>query len=526
MEININQTFEKAVKAHQNGKLEEAERLYYSILELQPEHLNANNNLGVILQNSGKLVEAEKYYKKAIEINPDFVQPYSNLGGVFIALNKFKEAEASCKKAIELEPNYADAYNNLANSLHKRNKLEEAIVCYQKAIELKPGYAPIYNNLGNTLNKVNRLEEAEINCKKAIELNPNYPEAYNNLGVTLHKLNKLDQAEKYYKKAIHINSYYAEAFNNLGTLLHGSGKLDEAEENFKKAIKLEPLFKEAINAKGSVLFDKGEFELALKDFDLCDTIDSRVRALSSLYALGKTKEIYQRIEKNSELDDENIKIASFSSFISHKEKKVTAHKFCNNPIDFISHSNLSTHLKNSNSFIDELIEELKNIKTRWEPNNKTTKNGFQSFDNLFEDPAGKLKALESIIIDELAAYYLKFKKEDCSYINKWPSKKNLVGWHVILKQQGYQDSHIHPAGWLSGVIYLKVVPKLEENEGAIEFSLNGKLYSDVNSLKAIHQPNVGDIVMFPSSLHHKTIPFTADEDRISIAFDLMPDAKY
>ena len=130
--------------------------------------------------------------------------------------------------------------------------------------------------------------------------------------------------------------------------------------------------------------------------------------------------------------------------------------------------------------------------------------------------------LKSIISFELDAYYLKFQDEPCTFIQKWPSKKDLFGWHVILKEQGYQKPHIHPGGWLSGVIYLKVAPSLEKNEGAIEFSLNGKYYSDPNSPKLIHKPKEGDIIMFPSSLHHRTIPFTTETDRISIAFDLVP----
>ena len=144
--------------------------------------------------------------------------------------------------------------------------------------------------------------------------------------------------------------------------------------------------------------------------------------------------------------------------------------------------------------------------------------------NLFENPLGKLSNLKSIITDELDLYYLKFKKESCSYIKKWPSKKELFAWHVILKKQGYQNAHIHPSGWLSGVIYLKVVPPLEKNEGAIEFSLNGQHYSDISSPKKIHKPKLGDIVFFPSSLHHRTIPFSTDTDRIIISFDLGPDS--
>ena len=169
-----------------------------------------------------------------------------------------------------------------------------------------------------------------------------------------------------------------------------------------------------------------------------------------------------------------------------------------------------------------MIEELHNVKTIWEPRNLATRKGFQSNINLFENPLEKMSYLKSIIIDELDSYYSKFKNESCSYIQKWPSEKRLVGWHVILKQHGNQNVHNHPSGWLSGVIYLKLVPALEKNEGAIELGLNGEFYSDVNSPKVIYPPKLGDIILFPSSLHHKTIPFSTDTDRISIAFDLMP----
>ena len=72
------------------------------------------------------------------------------------------------------------------------------------------------------------------------------------------------------------------------------------------------------------------------------------------------------------------------------------------------------------------------------------------------------------------------------------------------------------------MIYLKVVPSLEKDEGAIEFSLNGEHYSNINSPELTFQPAVGDIVFFPSSLHHRTIPFTTDTDRITVSFDLIP----
>jgi uncharacterized protein (TIGR02466 family) len=247
--------------------------------------------------------------------------------------------------------------------------------------------------------------------------------------------------------------------------------------------------------------------------------------LISLYALGHIDEIYKRIEKNSQLDEKNISVAAFSSFIANKEKKNTTQNFCPNPIDFIHHSNLSSHLQNFNSYITEVIKELDNVNTVWEPFGKTTIRGFQSNSNLFLKPQKKIQNLKSIIITEIESYFLKFKNETCSLIKKRPSKYDLNAWHVILKKQGHQNPHIHTSGWLSGVIYLKVVPSFKKNEGAIEFCLNGEHYYDVKSPKVIHLPKAGDIVIFPSSLHHRTIPFSADTDRISIAFDLVPNLK-
>jgi tetratricopeptide (TPR) repeat protein len=309
-------------------------------------------------------------------------------------------------------------------------------------------------------------------------------------------------------------------------VLQELGRLEQAAESYGQAIGLKPDYIDAFMNRWDLLFKKGDFEAALIDADSWDTKLSRLRSLETLYALGRVKEIYERIEKRSKVDDGDLGVAAFSSFIANKEKKNTANNFCSEPLEFLHFANISSYLQNANVFIKELIEELHNVKTIWEPSKRATRKGFQTAKdiNLFSNPKGRVAQLKSIIVEELDSYYFKFQKQSCSYIQKWPSEKNLSGWHVVLKNQGHQTAHIHPAGWLSGVIYLKVVSALGRDEGAIEFSLNGENYSDDASLKLVHQPTVGDIVFFPSSLHHRTIPFTTDTDRIVVSFDLLPES--
>ncbi|MDA9783650.1 tetratricopeptide repeat protein [Gammaproteobacteria bacterium] len=513
------------IEQYQNGRYEDAEKLAKSITQQFPKHQFAWTLLGAILKQTGRINESLFAKQTAVELEPLDAKAHYNLGITLQELGRLDEAEASYKQAIALKLDFAQAHYNLGNTLQELGRLDEAEAIYTQAIALKPDFPKAYYNLGIMLRELGRLDEAEASYKQAIALKIDFAEAHSNLGVTLQELGRLDKAEASCRQAIALKPDYAEAHSNLGSALEKQDKLVEALASYTQAIALKPNFSEALFNRSLLLFDIGQFEAALRDADACVLKKACALPLNSLYALGRIGEIYERIEIQSKVDGEDISIAAFAAFISETEKKPTAYNFCPNPIDFIHVANLSSHVDDSVACVAGLIEELNKIETVWEPSGQSTVSGFQTLPtkNLFENPSKKIAQLKSIIINELEAYHLKFQNEQCSYIQKLPSGNNLLGWHVILKHQGHQTAHIHPGGWLSGVIYLKVVPSLGKDEGAIEFSLNGEHYSNPNSSNLTHHPEVGDIVFFPSSLHHKTIPFTTDSDRIIVSFDLIKD---
>ena len=211
MKNTVEEMFQYGVNAHQNGKLKEAEKLYKSILDVDPQHLDANNNLGILLFSLGKTQEAEKIYKKVIELKPDHLNACNNLGILLHELDRLDEAEKLYRKAIKIKPNYAEAYSNLGNTLQKLKKLDEAEVNYRKALDFNPDYIDARNNLGVLLSKLNRMDEAETIIKYAIELKPNHPSSHYNLGTVLQKLNRFEEAEASYRKAIELKPDYPEA---------------------------------------------------------------------------------------------------------------------------------------------------------------------------------------------------------------------------------------------------------------------------------------------------------------------------
>jgi protein O-GlcNAc transferase len=245
MELNIDQTLQQAIVAHQEGKLVEAEKLYQKILEIKPDHVKVYYNLSDIFYKLKKFNKAEISIKKAIELKPDFAEAYYYLGIVFTYFGRFDEIEKNYKKAIELKPDFTQAHYSLGILLFQLNRLDEAEASYKKVIKLKPDYAEAYSNLAGIMKDLGRFEEAEASYNKAIELKPDYAEAYSNLAGIMKDLGRLKEAKLYCRNAIELKPDYAEAHYNLGIILYENKQIHEAEISIKKAIKLKPDFAEA-----------------------------------------------------------------------------------------------------------------------------------------------------------------------------------------------------------------------------------------------------------------------------------------
>ena len=234
------QTLQRAITAHQEGRLEEADHLYQKILETQPTHPDANHNLGVLKVLLNKSADALLLFKIAVESNPSIEQYWYSYSNTLIREKKFKEAEAISRKAIKFKPNFVTIHFNLGFILNEIGKFKEAELSYKKAITLKPEFVEAYYNLGATLQALGRTDEAVESYKKAIMLKPKFVEAHNNLGVILKDLGKFDDAEASYKKAIEYKVDYAEALSNLGEVQKLLGRIDDSLSNYKYAYQLKP----------------------------------------------------------------------------------------------------------------------------------------------------------------------------------------------------------------------------------------------------------------------------------------------
>lgn len=549
MKLSNTLALQMAVAAHQNGELTNAERIYRAILNSPKDFpvatrdvditATAYNNLGFILQQQGDLESAISNYRQAARINPNYSEAHNNLGYALQLSGTTNAAIASYRRAIKINPSFVEAYHNLGQALREVGSLKDSADCYQKIVDLQSNNADAHNALGAALQLKGDLEAAIQSFETAVRLDPEYSEAYNNMGGAQQANGNPDAAIKSCRRAIELRPDYANAYHNLGHALSSAGLISEAIEAYQQVLVFQSDSLQAYNSLGNILRKEGRFEEALYYFETLNQPrfqnmlesnpsensfwqNTKSQALECLYILGRYDELQERLALLAEEGDCNRRVSAVSAFVNHQLKTKDLHPFCTNPLDFVHIGSLSEHVTDVSGFTERLIEEGSGEIQVWEPEHGVTQSGYQTPNTIFE--AGENCALlEKILRDEISSYVARFLPEDCLYIRSWPVEFNLMGWHVRLVKSGYQKSHLHPPGWMSGVVYLQI-PDSGNDEGAIEFSLHGYDLPilDNNIPIRVHRPKKGDIALFPSSLFHRTIPFTEHTDRCVIAFNLVP----
>ena len=172
MDKNINHsvqlTFKQAVKNHTENNIKEAKNLYLKVIEIDPNHEDAHNNLGIIFSNSGDLEKAKSCYEKALIINPKNFNAYNNIGNIFKELGDIENAINNYEKAIKFNQKHLNAHNNLGLIFYDLGEYVKAIYYFKEAVKLDQKNIDSINGLSSSLElfePIKKLEDYGINFK-------------------------------------------------------------------------------------------------------------------------------------------------------------------------------------------------------------------------------------------------------------------------------------------------------------------------------------------------------------------------
>jgi tetratricopeptide (TPR) repeat protein len=253
-------TLHRAIRYHQQGRLDEAAQLYQAILAAQPGQSDALHLLGVVAHQKGDHARALELIGRAVAGNPGDATYHANLAEVYRALGRLEQAIASCRAALRLRPLYPEAVNNLGMALLGQFKIDDAVAQFREALRLKPDYAMACNNIGNALRLQGDLDGALAHFRRAVEMGPSLAEAHSNLGQLLLERHQPHEALVHLDAAVRLRPDLAEAHNNVGNALRELGRTAAARHAYSRALNLNSRLAMTYNNVGQALQEEGALE--------------------------------------------------------------------------------------------------------------------------------------------------------------------------------------------------------------------------------------------------------------------------
>ena len=164
--------------------------------------------------------------------------------------------------------------------------------------------------------------------------------------------------------------------------------------------------------------------------------------------------------------------------------------------------------------------------SNFEPADQSLRNGTQTHVDLLKSDMPVLKAFFTALDAPIRAYMRE------TGTGRDPLRSRTTGnyqiqsaWSVLLKPNGFHVSHYHPMGWISSAFYVRVPESAmdgDDRQGWIKFGEPPFKTDPPQPPAHFVRPQPGRLVLFPSYMWHGTVPFTTEESRLTIAFDVLP----
>lgn len=151
---------QRALDLHQQGQVDEAERLYRQVLSLDAGNAVATHYLGMVTWHRGDLAKAERLMRESIAANTAIADFHNNLGLLLRDTGRQEQAIACYRRTLEVDPAWFAAYNNMGLALESLERWDEAVEGYRAAILREPRFAAARQNLGRALLAQGHFREA------------------------------------------------------------------------------------------------------------------------------------------------------------------------------------------------------------------------------------------------------------------------------------------------------------------------------------------------------------------------------
>ena len=262
---DINQLFQQAENAYQQGEYRKALKLLASVLSQTGPHPGILHLSGLCSKGLGEIDQAIDSLVEAAKLTPQDVQIANNLGNCLLQAGKPEEALQQYDKALALQDNFADARLNRAITLHQLERFDDARIDFDQLQRENPDIARLWSARGAMELDSGELIAAEEAYDKALGIDANYPKALAGKAKVALESGK-NNAIDLFEKARAANSDNRFMAIDLAYARLVAGDPDAASE-LRSAVEANPDWIEGQKSLASVIWESGDSENYTALFD-------------------------------------------------------------------------------------------------------------------------------------------------------------------------------------------------------------------------------------------------------------------
>ena len=146
----IEALLQRALAAHQQQRLDEAERDYIAVLARDATNAVAMHYMGLAGWQRGKIEEAESLMRRSLELDASIPDFHNNLGLLLRDTGRREEAIEEFRATLRIDPRWIEACSNLGLTLEALGRWDDAVAAYREAIAQRPQFAAAHQNVART----------------------------------------------------------------------------------------------------------------------------------------------------------------------------------------------------------------------------------------------------------------------------------------------------------------------------------------------------------------------------------------
>jgi tetratricopeptide (TPR) repeat protein len=308
-------------------KYEEATSSYRQALKLDPKLPGIELNLGLAEFKQGHFVAAATALKKTLASDPSNMQARTLLGMSYYGAKQFDRAAEYLEPVAKSDPANAELHQMLAQSCLWSKNFDCASEQFHVLLDQSPDSAPAHVLYGEALDGMGRTQEAIAEFDAAAKISPHEPNVHFGLGYLHWKSQQYDNARREFNLELESDPTHAQSLAYLGDIECKNDHPDAAIALLKRA--------QRVNDDLRIVYvDLGAIYLQQKDYKHAQTALERAVQLDpeqadAHYQLGR---LYQAQGNSPAAEEELAKVREL-----HKKADDLAGKMAAAPPAMDSH---------------------------------------------------------------------------------------------------------------------------------------------------------------------------------------------